>query len=103
MTKNGSTPWANIKEISASHMEELTQVKRTQWAELWDDIRLRLEQTPPSKALEIAFPDESAGFRATQALRRSALREGVDIILRTRKDGNGGRIVYVRRGPTWSK
>lgn len=102
MTQNGSTPWGAIKEIPASEMDAMHK-GRYVWLALWQEILLRLEKTPASKALEIPFNDDKTAQRASQAFYNAAKSHQLDVIIRTRKDGNGGRIIYVRRGPTWGK
>jgi hypothetical protein len=72
------------------------------WARLYQDIQLRLEKTPPHRALAYPFQDTKALKSAYDGLhRRLKQREDDDYIhLSTRSDPP---TLYVRRGPQWKK
>ncbi|HML22073.1 MAG TPA: hypothetical protein PKD09_10505 [Aggregatilinea sp.] len=100
---NGARPWGTITEILAKDIVAPGSAAG-RWAELWEDVRLRLEQTGRNFALAIPFDDPKVGENASTALRKyGEMQLGPDCVeVISRKTGKG-RTVYVRRGEDYEK
>lgn len=103
-------PGITIREIAAATMPEPVQHAPVDWRPLFENVKLRLEQTPRSRMLDIAFDDARLGNRAARALRGYASREirqhaaSEDWMeVHTRMDLSGTRHIYVRRGEGYGR
>ena len=99
--KTGSKPWGQPREVPVSALT--ASMQRGRWIALYDDILLRLQKTGSGHALEYPFADSDEGYLAAGAVKRFAdTNLGKEAVLvNTMSDGNGGRLLYVRRGPKW--
>lgn len=109
MPPNGNTKRAEpkpaqpmqIREINASEMP----TNGVKWWPLFLDLKLRLEQTPASKALAVSFAhgDSISGVKSSLArLFKHQCGENA-VIIATGVDRDGAPTLYVRRGPNWGK
>lgn len=96
MADKTSRAWGEIRTVSAAEVRG----SRSAWAELFTEIRLRLEKTPEGECLEIPFEDNGL---------RDSARGAMTSFFR-RANGNGfvetrciGQFLYVRRGPAYGK
>lgn len=103
MASENGTPWGQPREVPVADVTASTQ--RGRWTAFYDDVVLRLKQTGSGHALEYHFADSDEGHLAAGALKRFGNNQlGKEAILvNTLSDGNGGRLLYVRRGPQWNK
>ncbi len=97
-SSNGAHPWGPIREVADAPGRRVDNT--THWVALYGELLLRLEQTPPPKALEVPFPDKKTAASAKGALRNRLRREGRAGVMSI---AQRGVKLYVRRGPNWSK
>ncbi len=74
--------------------------RTNRWISLYQDIILRLEQTPPDQALAVPFATYAFLKSAKATIFKRALKDhGADFVsLIVRKEPP---TLYVRRGPNW--
>lgn len=92
--------WGQIKCVPAALIPSRTGGK---WHDLFREVWLRLDKTGRSEALVVPFDSDKEGNAARTALGKMARSSGVDIELVSRKRGDGGRDLYVRRGISFKK
>lgn len=93
MTENGKL-WRRITEVPA---EEVPAGGK--YAELFRELLLRLEQTPPKYSLVVEMVDERAARAAASSLRPLfAKRLGSNAVFTSWT----GTFLFVRRGPNWN-
>lgn len=91
----------SIKEVSADEMPSRNGA-RDKWKSLASELVLRLEKTPPSKALLVEFSSKDELRKATASLQKWFRIRGVSVTTRKRLE-NGSAMLYVRRGPNYKK
>ncbi len=99
MSKNERT-YMMIREIDRNKMPP----KNGKWAAFYREIMLRMERTPPSKALELIFEDWDTATLARNALLQRVYKAHGGGTLRTRLQSLDGQILlYIWRGPNYGK
>lgn len=96
--------WGQISEIDVEDIPG-GRIAYGKYAVLWQEILLRLEKTPASRALVVPFKVRQEMRKADRSLRRYAeTRLGRHhITIRTRSNGNGGGALYISRGEQWKR
>jgi hypothetical protein len=96
---NGNRPWGPIVEIPVREIPP--RFISDLWAELYDDLVKRLEKTEEPYALQVPFADAKQAESARTSIRKAAKQQERDIAIDSRKTPDGGRILYISRGPNW--
>lgn len=91
--------WGQIQEVQVS---EVPPMNRGNWAGLYDDLLLRLEQTSERFALAVPVADKKSGTAASASIRKMFERhpgpQSVNLAIREK---NSQVYLYVWRGPAW--
>jgi hypothetical protein len=95
--------WNHIREVSADEIPP-QKGRSSPWVNLYAKLSLRLERTPSDRALEISFDSEKICTKARYGLQKIATKQHGSGFIRFRTACVDNRFVlYVRRGPNWSK
>lgn len=100
--------WDTITEVNLDDIPPpgtVSSEHRGKYAELWQQIILRIEQTPSGRAIAITFQTYRETDNAAAAIRRlSNWRYGFNYLsVRVRKDTESAGILYISRGENWTK
>jgi len=91
----------SVTEVDARFMPP---PKAGKWWDLYKEVMLRLEQTPERAALRIELSNgDGASGAAGAPTRLSTEREGEGLIVLSGVVEGEKQVLYVRRGPNWTK
>lgn len=95
--------WGAIKEVEVAAIPSFVPtLRRSKWADLYDEVMLRLEETPAKFALAVPFEDQKAARAAKGAISSMThKRHGPGYICTAVRPNGKGWIVYMRRGPNY--
>ena len=95
-------PWGRIVEVS---VQDIPGPNAGEWGELARELLLRLEKTPPDKALAILICDTPTLKRAIKTLSAYFRKHHGKAVVRLASHvfQDGTPILYVRRGENWRR
>jgi hypothetical protein len=95
-------PWGRIVEVS---VQDIPGPNAGEWGELARELLLRLEKTPPDKALAIFICDTPTLKRAIKTLSAYFRKHHGKTVVRLASHvfPDGTSVLYIRRGENWSR